>query len=62
MEEADSYHVECQRRHVGTMLAIFGGSFPTTVYIVIVDLAIAGRGYSILNAYLWYYCSYWGYC
>ena len=51
----DSYHVgECQAVDgVGTMLgAIFGGSFPTTVYIATVGSKQmgAGRGYSILNA------------
>lgn len=51
----DSYHVgECQAVDgVGTMLgAIFGGSFPTTVYIATVGSKKmgAGRGYSILNA------------
>ncbi|MDZ5471245.1 NCS2 family permease [Bacillus sp. 31A1R] len=51
----DSYDVrECQAVDgVGTMLgAIFGGLFPTTVYIATVGSKWmgAGRGYSILNA------------
>lgn len=56
MEAAgDSYHVgECQAVDgVGTMLgAIFGGPFPTTVYVATVGSKEmgAGRGYSILNA------------
>ncbi|KPB04985.1 NCS2 family permease [Bacillus sp. CHD6a] len=53
--EGDSYDVrECQAVDgVGTMLgAIFGGLFPTTVYIATVGSKWmgAGRGYSILNA------------
>ncbi|WP_440896715.1 NCS2 family permease [Amphibacillus sp. Q70] len=56
MEAAgDSYHVgECQAVDgIGTMLgAIFGGPFPTTVYVATVGSKEmgAGRGYSILNA------------
>ncbi|WP_456279031.1 NCS2 family permease [Bacillus sp. AK128] len=51
----DSYDVrECQAVDgVGTMLgAVFGGLFPTTVYIATVGSKAmgAGRGYSILNA------------
>lgn len=51
----DSYDVrECQAVDgVGTMLgAVFGGLFPTTVYIATVGSKSmgAGRGYSILNA------------
>ncbi|MBE4910549.1 NCS2 family permease [Bacillus luteolus] len=51
----DSYDVrECQAVDgVGTMLgAVFGGLFPTTVYIATVGSKKmgAGRGYSILNA------------
>ncbi|MFD1738667.1 NCS2 family permease [Bacillus salitolerans] len=51
----DSYDVrECQAVDgVGTMLgALFGGLFPTTVYIATVGSKMmgAGRGYSILNA------------
>ncbi|WP_175615665.1 NCS2 family permease [Piscibacillus halophilus] len=51
----DSYDVrECQAVDgVGTMLgAVFGGLFPTTVYIATVGSKEmgAGRGYSILNA------------
>lgn len=51
----DSYDVrECQAVDgVGTMLgAVFGGLFPTTVYIATVGSKWmgAGRGYSILNA------------
>ncbi|WP_246938700.1 NCS2 family permease [Bacillus pinisoli] len=51
----DSYDVrECQAVDgVGTMLgAVFGGLFPTTVYIATVGSKMmgAGRGYSILNA------------
>ncbi|MBU9724051.1 MULTISPECIES: NCS2 family permease [Bacillaceae] len=53
--EGDSYDVrECQAVDgVGTMLgAVFGGMFPTTVYIASVGSKWmgAGRGYSILNA------------
>ncbi|UAL48459.1 NCS2 family permease [Sutcliffiella horikoshii] len=53
--EGDSYDVrECQAVDgVGTMLgAVFGGLFPTTVYIATVGSKWmgAGRGYSILNA------------
>lgn len=53
--EGDSYDVrECQAVDgVGTMIgALFGGAFPTTVYIASVGSKWmgAGRGYSILNA------------
>ncbi|OEF97552.1 uracil permease [Desulfuribacillus alkaliarsenatis] len=53
--EGDSYDVrECQAVDgAGTMLgALFGGAFPTTVYIASVGSKWmgAGRGYSILNA------------
>ncbi|GGM24788.1 permease [Paraliobacillus quinghaiensis] len=53
----DSYDVrECQAVDgIGTMLgAIFGGLFPTTVYIATVGSKSmgAGRGYSILNAFV----------
>ncbi|OEH85330.1 uracil permease [Desulfuribacillus stibiiarsenatis] len=53
--EGDSYDVrECQAVDgVGTMVgALFGGPFPTTVYIASVGSKWmgAGRGYSILNA------------
>ncbi|WP_227522013.1 permease family protein [Bacillus solitudinis] len=53
--EGDSYDVrECQAVDgVGTMIgAMFGGLFPTTVYIATVGSKQmgAGRGYSILNA------------
>ncbi|WP_096434764.1 uracil permease [Alteribacter populi] len=53
--EGDSYDVrECQAVDgVGTMLgSLFGGMFPTTVYIATVGSKWmgAGRGYSILNA------------
>ncbi|RKL67673.1 uracil permease [Salipaludibacillus neizhouensis] len=53
--EGDDYDVrECQAVDgVGTMLgAVFGGMFPTTVYIASVGSKkmAAGRGYSLLNA------------
>lgn len=56
MEAAgDSYHVgECQAVDgIGAMIgAVFGGPFPTTVYIATLGSKEmgAGRGYSILNA------------
>ncbi|SDI73819.1 uracil permease [Natribacillus halophilus] len=59
MEAAgDKYDVrECQAVDgVGTMLgSVFGGPFPTTVYLATVGAKYmgAGRGYSILNAFVY---------
>ncbi|MEB1806365.1 MAG: NCS2 family permease [Bacillaceae bacterium] len=61
----DSYDVrECQAVDgAGTMLgAIFGGPFPTTVYIATVGSKWmgAGRGYSILNAVVFFFAAMFG--
>ncbi|MFV8829424.1 NCS2 family permease [Alkalihalobacterium sp. APHAB7] len=61
----DSYDVrECQAVDgAGTMLgAIFGGPFPTTVYIATVGSKWmgAGRGYSILNAIVFFFAAMFG--
>ncbi|MFA9556049.1 NCS2 family permease [Evansella sp. AB-rgal1] len=63
--EGDSYDVrECQAVDgVGTMLgAVFGGMFPTTVYIASVGSKYmgAGRGYSILNAVVFFFAAMFG--
>ncbi|RXT05780.1 NCS2 family permease [Ammoniphilus sp. CFH 90114] len=61
----DSYDVrECQAVDgVGTMLgALFGGAFPTTVYIASVGSKWmqAGRGYSILNSIVYIFAAMFG--
>ncbi|MBM7097215.1 NCS2 family permease [Bacillus sp. H-16] len=63
--EGDSYNVaECQAVDgAGTMLgALFGGLFPTTVYIATVGAKWmnAGRGYSILNAAVFFIAASFG--
>lgn len=63
--EGDSYDVrECQAVDgLGTMIgAIFGGLFPTTVYIASVGSKWmgAGRGYSILNAGVFLFAAMFG--
>ncbi|WP_088035692.1 uracil permease [Evansella clarkii] len=63
--EGDNYDVrECQAVDgVGTMLgAVFGGMFPTTVYIASVGSKWmgAGRGYSILNAGVFFIAAMFG--
>lgn len=61
----DSYDVrECQAVDgAGTMIgAMFGGLFPTTVYIATVGSKWmgAGRGYSILNAIVFFFAAMFG--
>lgn len=61
----DSYDVrECQAVDgAGTMIgAIFGGPFPTTVYIATVGSKWmgAGRGYSLLNAIVFFFAAMFG--
>ncbi|PYZ98519.1 uracil permease [Alteribacter lacisalsi] len=63
--EGDSYDVrECQAVDgTGTMIgALFGGLFPTTVYIASVGAKWmkAGRGYSILNAAVFFLAASFG--
>ncbi|MCD8502212.1 MAG: NCS2 family permease [Bacillaceae bacterium] len=63
--EGDSYDVrECQAVDgVGTMLgSLFGGMFPTTVYIASVGSKWmgAGRGYSIVNAIVFGFAAMFG--
>lgn len=63
--EGDRYDVrECQAVDgVGTMLgALFGGVFPTTVYIASVGAKWmgAGRGYSILNGVVYLFAAMFG--